>query len=568
MSEVGTWTVESQEATTQCDEGKSAQEKEKAKIDGSRLSQLTAIIEAELERDDRHLFLDYEPPGAGGSEDVVYKYTLSIPKVSFDRSPLQVVGLSWNATGKALFAAYGRNDVYGWCDDPGIACSWSLFSADFDPEQPAWSLEHPTCLTAVRCHPLRPAVLALGSMVGEVVVCDVGADDEIVATSEIAEHSHSDSITALGWVQRSGQTYDLVSLAFDGKLLFWSVDLEGAERGLSMLPSRGIVVAKTAADVARPKFRPMAGTTMARLLGQAGVFVVGTASGKVLGVRASADGYKKRVGAGPKQVGKLLWEPEARAFLAHLPQVAQSKLVRHVEQFCAGKRVVKKRDIFDAKPKRHYANAPPFGAVTEYEQHEAAVFALAASPFHRNLFVAVGADGFVRVHSALQTRPLVVFDKTIEPQTSVVGLNEDHDDPYLDDKRKRGVTNLTAGDFSKARPAVFAAAGNDATVRVYDLLAANLDMPVLQLKVPVPRGLQDEDLDRHARCFGVAFNPRQRDFLAAADAAGRCHVWQLPWRLANAKPNEVGLIDDFLRDYSFDDEDDEEDEAFLSMDGL
>jgi len=35
------------------------------------------------------------------------------------KTQLQCTGVSWNAPGSSVAAAYGRNDIVGWCDSPG-----------------------------------------------------------------------------------------------------------------------------------------------------------------------------------------------------------------------------------------------------------------------------------------------------------------------------------------------------------------------------------------------------------------------------------------------------------------
>ena len=82
-------------------------------------------------------------------------------------------------------------------------------------------------------------------------------------------------------------------------------------------------------------------------------------------------------------------------------------------------------------------------------------------------------------------------------------------------------------------------AGDFGAVRIFDLGASTTDA-VVELHVPTPKnGTENE------RVLALQFNPKQRDFLACGDAAGRVHVWQLSWRLSNAQPAELENLEAF-----------------------
>lgn len=52
------------------------------------------------------------------------------------------------------------------------------------------------------------------------------------------------------------------------------------------------------------------------------------------------------------------------------------------------------------------------GSRLKFEPHAGPVLGVAASPFHRLLFVSAGADGALRLSSLLQPKPLCDFDTT------------------------------------------------------------------------------------------------------------------------------------------------------------
>lgn len=43
--------------------------------------------------------------------------------------------------------------------------------------------------------------------------------------------------------------------------------------------------------------------------------------------------------------------------------------------------------------------------------------------------------------------------------------------------------------------------------------------------------------------YSLAFNPKQRSFLAAGGAGGVVRVWRLAWQLANAQPGEERVLE-------------------------
>jgi len=138
---------------------------------------------------------------------------------------------------------------------------------------------------------------------------------------------------------------------------------------------------------------------------------------------------------------------------------------------------------------------------------------ISMSPFHRRVFLSVGVDGYAKLWSTMQRRALMTMR-----DTSCIHLAD----------------GLYASGWSKARPLVFAVAGDGGVVRIHDLGNRRPMLPVVELKAPMPASANDTD----RRILALQFNHKQRNFLATGNAAGHVHVWRLSWRLSNQSSHE------------------------------
>ena len=135
---------------------------------------------------------------------------------------LQCTGVAWNATGNTIAASYGRNDIVGWCEFPGAVCLWSIFGKDFNPDNPDFVLDHPSCLMCLRCHPTNPAIVAAGSFNGEIIVWDLTNPEQPIGISVISEYSHKEPVLGLEWIElgntSGSKEWMLASVGADGKV--------------------------------------------------------------------------------------------------------------------------------------------------------------------------------------------------------------------------------------------------------------------------------------------------------------------------------------------------------------
>merc|ERR1740117_1247049 len=107
---------------------------------------------------------------------------------------------------------------------------------------------------------------------------------------------------------------------------------------------------------------------------------------------------------------ELPWTRGAMAVLDYVPKNERFPVQQHVEKFAKrnGHHEISPPLIFASKPEQSslFPNAAGFA----FTNHAGPVYALACSPFHRNLFLSCGADGQVRLYSLLQSQPV----RTIE----------------------------------------------------------------------------------------------------------------------------------------------------------
>ncbi len=133
---------------------------------------------------------------------------------------LQCTGVSWSCAGGVVAASYGRNDITGWCDLPGAICVWSIFEKTFQPNEPKYVFDHPSCIMCVRFHPLIPSLVAGGSFNGEVCVWNLNEPERVMALSTIDSiYSHKEPVVDLQWVFDSElRRHVLASLGADGRV--------------------------------------------------------------------------------------------------------------------------------------------------------------------------------------------------------------------------------------------------------------------------------------------------------------------------------------------------------------
>ncbi|KAL0589931.1 hypothetical protein ABG067_001897 [Albugo candida] len=94
--------------------------------------------------------------------------------------------------------------------------------------------------------------------------------------------------------------------------------------------------------------------------------------------------------------------------------------------------------------------------------------------------------------------------------------------------------------WSKTRPAVFGVTAEDGNVYIYDLMMDKIAPVVTLKKHETADGIVAKST---SPMLALDFNPRQRNFVAAGDAAGKIYIWKLSWRLANLQSDEMTVLE-------------------------
>ena len=395
---------------------------------------------------------------------------------------LCVTGVSWNATGNVVCVSYGRNDMDGWCTDPGAVCSWNINRSALDETKPDVVIEVDNCVQSVAMHPAHPGLVCGGTYNGEVLLWNLSAEDEPeVSRSSVSEAGHCEPVVRVAWVSPQGRggldasgdvsQSQIVSLAGDGKVLVWSVAALALSKGRGALsaPVQGYVLSS---------HRVSGGTALGFSRLDPALFVAGTESGSVY-----------------KCAHRAPLSAEGMPAADDLPQATTFEL-----EPCVG-----------------------------------AVHGIDCSPFHRNLALAVGVDSTARIYNLLQRSPVRSLVPTesylycvewspFRPAVFAVGAGDGHAHLYdLDTDGVHPVLSLPLrGVRSRGAGTTAAAAAS-----------ADAEAGASGASAPTPEEVDDgaacPDRDRTS-CFALAFNPVHEDLVAVAGGGVAVRIWSLAAR--------------------------------------
>jgi WD40 repeat protein len=365
-------------------------------------------------------------------------------------SEFPCTGLAWNCTGSVLGASFGRFDHEHWCTHKSLLCMWNMDRKSIDKERAHISIDTPSCVMCLSFHPDQPAVVAGGLFSGEVMVWKCGSEgDPLLASSGLTDSGHREPLSQVCWVgapqeERQQSPHRLLTLGSDGLLLVW----RWVKQSRQLAPVSGYKL--TAESVPR-NFRagrargdtPIGGTALSFPCEDSSLAVVGCENGCILkcSLHPNTD-----IGPG----GIDMRSPVTFAFRPH---------------------------------------AGP-------------VYGCDCSPFHRNLLLTASTDSSVRLHSLLDSSPLLA----VEPDCGY----------------------LFSVQWSPSRPLVFAVGSADGHLLLYDLTVSHVKPSVLLDASP-----------HHRPVYSLQYNSQRPQVLASGDASGVVKVWRLGSHLTSQVAGET-----------------------------
>ncbi|GLD92243.1 hypothetical protein PINS_up000776 [Pythium insidiosum] len=408
----------------------------------------------------------------------------------------------------------------------------------------------------VAFHPKNPSLVAAGSFNGEVLVWDLEHDEYRFYASGIGDYFHREPVTKVAWVYDvQGAEYNVASVSGDGKVLFWRLKdkLAFPVEGYVLHLPTGVASSSSSSSKPAPviggkslAFSPSDKTSRS--------FVVGSEGGAIIRC------FSKGTARASDFKGDKKWTATAARLIGRLPSAKIPALRRQVENYATEKKSkeITLAMVYDAKidPAVLYPSAVDF----VFEGHVGPVYDVSFSPFRKSLFASCSSDGTARLFSYLQKEPILSLEVT--PSSAY----------------------LYSVEWSKTRPTVLAIAAEDGQVYLYDLKVDRV-APVLVLSgkdgstarrsSSSTSGNSTSSSSRRnesavsasasrassssstaasststTAMFALDFNPRQRNFLAAGDAAGVVHIWKLPWHLANLQSGELAMLEAIEEDAS------------------
>lgn len=403
-----------------------------------------------------------------------------------------VTSVSWSCNGNTIAIAYGKQN-HPSMSFQGCVSIWGIFRRDLNPKKPSKNIEVTNCVTCLKFHPSEPSILAGGTFIGEIYLWNVYNEEPEICNSRADEYYHRESVTQLVWIsqQQFGGfkfTHNLVSTSTDGKILVWD-----PENNLSH-PTRGYLIARKR----KGELATIGGTGLDVSCKDINTFILGTEGGTIFKCNIPMTAFSEQLattGNFDALQKKLRWKKEAEDVMNTVSNnVSLEKIKQEVERYCMdrGYKEVEPVYIFNAKPDIKLLYSIPFNL--NYEKQYGPNQAISFSPFHRKLFLSCSIDGTIKMYDITNHRCVASF----EPSS-----NE-----YLMDVC-----------FSPIRPAVFAAVGTRGKPYIYDLTVSK-QAPTYILE-------DDEDGNKVAKHYGgvnIAFNPKQRDFLAVGYMEGETKV--------------------------------------------
>mmetsp|Transcript_31097 Transcript_31097/g.50101 ORF Transcript_31097/g.50101 Transcript_31097/m.50101 type:complete len:691 (+) Transcript_31097:367-2439(+) len=491
--------------------------------------------------------------------------------------------VEWSCNGSVLAASFGERHHVGWCEHDSFVACWSIMSRRLNSKKPDMKLPVPCCVGCLAFHPTQPTILAAGLFSGEIRVWNISGsdggggggvesseqeDDPLIATSPVDDHFHREPITQISWIATARGDYRLASISCDGLVLFWRLSdkLKYPLYGSSILPNdqyHGHGVKRN-----NSSYKILGGVSMAFSKLDFVNYVVGTEGGGVLRCERKMRSYKKKKKQIYKDTNLLKWDHEVEQVLRFLPRRSRDSVKNSMRKYATktGAKIIRLEELYASRPNPLHLFPP--ASKQAFEKHGGPVYGIAASPFHRNIFLTCSTDGSLRLYNMLRNpRPVVLM----EPSPA-----------YLFDVQ-----------WSTSRPLVFAVADATGKIHIYDLgvetispiisfqasssssssvvesigskkggirrLADNATTTTTTTTTATTPTQQDNkrtpptssssssssssSFDGAGAIVALSFSPRDGSILAGADDSGQVVVWRLSTRLSSIQEGELALLE-------------------------
>jgi len=406
----------------------------------------------------------------------------------------EVSAVAWNSNGSVIAVAFGSRNHSTWCSDhKGGVATWNVDRVRLRQSDPDQWQETTSCLMTLEWHPGLPAVLAGGNFLGEILIWNWSKKEEpLLGQTEAETSGHREPVTQIRWLPDEKTSMHrrqrLLTSGTDGRIVVWQISLTHPSRLIEPVKAFELKAVDIPKDLkknvksikggskmnADPGKRETGVNCMVLCLDDSSHVILGNETGAVfrasMGVGGSdreSDGGSDRTEDKSKREAKLHeWQAALKA-------------------------------------------GPVSPVVLAFEPSDGPIYCVDFSPFHRNLFLACGADGTVKMYHQFQAAPCL----TVTPP-------ESDSSPVLSVR------------WSPKRPLVFACCLANGLVLLYDLGQSTT--------VPYTKFRLNPDL-ASTPASSLAFNPRL-PLLAVGAGDGSTQIWGLPVTLTERVPRALQLL--------------------------
>lgn len=164
-----------------------------------------------------------------------------LPGIGGGDESKSVLDLCWSNAGNSLAVSIGRNQHENWCNDDGLIRIFTVKRTAGDTFVRSLDVTEKSCISVVKYHPAVSALLAYGTISGEVVICNLRNLDADLLSSPGGSHG-TKRVTGLQWAdaplantfltmqiintgkRRNASDNILISSGSDGSVNVWQVN--------------------------------------------------------------------------------------------------------------------------------------------------------------------------------------------------------------------------------------------------------------------------------------------------------------------------------------------------------